>query len=985
MLKVYSASAGSGKTYRLAKEYITRILKDENAYRHVLAVTFTNKATEEMKSRILGQLYGLASLREPDEYCRDIALSAGLSPTEVIARAKDMLRRMLNDYGSFSVSTIDRFFQRTMRAFARELGLYGSYTVDLDREAVFSEGIDAVMDSLDGSEEDSGRLSWLIETAMDSLENKGGWNIKGILKDSRASIFSEEFRLKSRGVPYGRLLPKESISTVREHCDGIISAFTEEMRGMAAEALSIIGAASLCTEDFHGASRSPFKRLEAIVSDNSYENLKGLVEMADAGADAWTSKSSPKRNLVSGVYGELNPVLCRLSDYYVRNSPAYFTAVRIRPMLLQLGVMSDIAEAIGDILREGNKVMLDDTNQVLSEIISDDDTPFIYEKLGTRYDDFMLDEFQDTSRLQWNNFLPLVSNSVSQGNETLVVGDVKQSIYRWRSGDWRILGEEIGKTFRTDYESLGENWRSRREIVAFNNEFFTYAVALSGNRMLADVYSDIRQSIPQKRELKAQGGHVHVEFFRNEEGCSEAQDDCIVSEVKGLHERGYRYSDIAVLVRRNEEGRRIVELFKEHGIPTVSEDCMNVNASLCVGHAVRALRDMEPAEVQGKSLYRICEDIFSDMPKEVSVPETAHIYAFLDNVNEFVSAQGDDIRKFLSWWDTAGQEVLVPASELAPAVKVMTVHKSKGLDFKAVILPYFEMLPGNKNWKWLETDEEHFGARLLVPFNLGQESDNTLFAREYGEEKDLCCVDSFNLAYVAFTRSVDELIIVCKPLRKDILSGGAVPNRMSEFLYCFCRKARGDGMSFDFGSREEVSAVTENGDAGHVTLSGFVRTSSDDRLRLTYDNYDYFSDKGSKRGRGQVLHSVMSRIRSKEDIKEALERSLLDGDIGSGDFPEYMKEITEAVLSVESYGWFTGKYDVLNEIEIVEPGGKISRPDRVLVSGNSAVVVDYKFGAPEKRYEKQVSRYMGLLGAMGYGNVKGYLWYVDEGRVSEVL
>ncbi len=991
MLKVYSASAGSGKTYRLAKEYITRLFRSEYAYRHILAVTFTNKATEEMKSRILKKLYSLAVSKETPEYCEDVASANGLSVPQMTLRAKDILRRMLNDYGAFSVSTIDRFFQRTMRAFARELGLYGSYSVDLDRKAVFFEGIDMVMDSIDGSGKDSELLAWLVDTAMESIADNKDWNVKEILKDSKMDIFSEEFRLKSAGARYGDMFSKDRISVVRRHCAEIVSSFERQASSLAAQALGIIEDASLSPEDFRGKSSSPFKALVGISSGTSYYNkgVSSLLELADAGGEEWTVRTSPRRNEIIALYGALNPVLVRLSDCYGENYSVYCTALRIRPLLFKLGVMSDIMAEVDAILKDSNKVMLDDTNQRLSEIISDDDTPFIYEKLGTVYEDFMLDEFQDTSRLQWHNFLPLVSNSVSQGNETLIVGDVKQSIYRWRSGDWRILGKEVADRFNVRYESLNDNWRSRREIVGFNNDFFTYAVERSGSRMLSAVFSDVRQGIPAKREGKAGGGHVHVRFFRNGSDEAMTQGDCVIEAVSRLHGNGYALSDIAILVRTNNDGRLIVDLLKEQGIPTVSEDCMYLGASVCVGHAVRMLRESSQAHLQGKSLYRMCEDIFSSIPEELKIPETAHIYAFLDNVNDFVATEGDDVRKFLSWWDVNGREALVPAAQTDSAVKVMTIHKSKGLDFAAVILPYFEMPlypAGNKgNWKWLKTDSKYFGEEILVPFNLNADSEKTLFKDEYLDEVELCRVDSFNLAYVAFTRSVDELIVITKPLTKKFLTGEkGADTLISEYLYRFCVEARGEGDVFDFGEWTVKEDAPASKEAAGPVLAGFSTETSDDRLMLSYDSYDYFSDAGSRRGRGQVLHSVMSAIGSAEDIDAALLQALSQGDIADADMPAFREEISRAVASVETYGWFTGKYDVLNEIEIIEPGGRVSRPDRVLVCGKSAVVVDYKFGKPEKSHEKQVGRYMRLMAAMGYEDVKGYLWYVDDGKIIRV-
>ncbi len=981
MLKVYSASAGSGKTFRLTREYIRLLFKHEYAYRSILAVTFTNKATEEMKFRILEQLNLLASSPGKSPYYADMASELGFSGEETAAAARNVLERIMNDYTAFSVSTIDRFFQRTMRAFARELGLYGSYSVDLDRQAVYSEGIDNVVDSIGGPDSDPALLGWLVEMAMDSFERGGKWNVKDFLKNSGTEIFSEEFRIKSGGVPYDRVLPKSSISIVHGRCGRIMQDFERKMSGSASEALSIISGGALAPEDFSGGSRSPFRKLRDIADGNLFEIPDALTARIDAPVDTWYTRTSPRKDDISAVYPSLSACLHGMKAYYDENHVLYNTAASVASELLRLGVVSDIASAIGGILKERNTVMLDDTNQALAGIISDDDTPFVYEKLGTRYDDFLLDEFQDTSRLQWHNFLPLVSNSVSQGGETLIVGDVKQSIYRWRSGDWRILGEEIKNRFPdSEYESLQENWRSCRNIVSFNNGFFTFAAERCGSMMLSDVYAGLRQEVPAARGRKADGGHVHVRFFSKDDDAS-LPDECLLSSIARLRGNGYAFSDITLLVRSNADGERAVELLKNNGIPVISEDSLLVGGSYSVRYIVDMLKKTPPQDMSGLSLYAFCEASLSALPEETRVPDTAHIYAFLDKVNEFVSSEGDDSRKFLSWWDAFSASLTVPAPENDYAVRVMTVHKSKGLDFKAVIVPYLEIPVYKASKKWVKLRKEDFGAELLVPVVLGAKSEKTLFADEYREEAELSLVDNFNIAYVAFTRSVEELVLICDPLSKGFLSKPSEPSRISEYLYAFCREKQGEGMSFDFGEWMQASGKSRQDRTENITLSEVRSSSYEDRLRLTYDSFDYFTDAPQRRGRGKILHTIMSRIKSAEDIEDSLSRSMMEGDISRTEMPEYLEEIASAVASVEKYGWFTGKYDVLNEMEIIEPGGRISRPDRVLVSGNEAVAIDYKFGRQEAGHERQIRRYMSLLSSMGYLRVKGFLWYVEQGHI----
>lgn len=981
MLKVYSASAGSGKTFRLAKEYIKLLFRHEYAYRNILAVTFTNKATEEMKSRILEQLNVLASCPEKSPYYEDIASACGFSAKETAETARNVLERIMNDYTAFSVSTIDRFFQRTMRAFARELGLYGSYSVDLDRMAVYSEGIDDVVDSIGGDSTDPALIGWLVEMAMDSFERGGKWNVKDFLKNSGTEIFSEEFRIKSGGVPYDRALPKKSIALVRERCGRIMGDFEQGMSGYASRALSVISEGMLAPEDFIGGGRSPFRKLRDIAEGKLFEIPDSLTARIDASSEAWYARTSAFKDRISAVYPSLNDCLHEMKVYYEDNHVLYNTAVAVSSELLRLGVVSDIASAIASILRERNTVMLDDTNQALAGIISDDDTPFVYEKLGTRYDDYLLDEFQDTSRLQWHNFLPLVSNSVSQGGETLVVGDVKQSIYRWRSGDWRIMGGEIKERFPDAlFESMKENWRSLGNIVSFNNDFFSFAVERCGSSMLSEVYADIRQEVPSLRAQKAEGGHVHIRFLSKDDDVSSA-DECLLSSISRLRANGYVFSDITLLVRSNSDGERAVELLKNNGIPVISDDSLLVGNSFAVKYVINTLRKTAPGDMPAMSLYAFCEACVAELPEETMAPDTAHVYAFLDKVNEFVSSEGDDPHGFLSWWETFSQSFTVPAPENDYAVRVMTVHKSKGLDFKAVIVPYLEVPMYKASKRWVRLPEDDFGTGLLVPVVLNSKSEKTLFADDYREEAELSIVDNFNIAYVAFTRGVEELVIICDPLSKAFMSNPSEPSRISEYLYAFCRENRGEGMSFDFGDWMRASSGNRQNKTENAIVPYFRPLSFGNRLKLAYDSFDYFTDAPQRRGRGKILHTIMSRIKSVGDIEGSLSRSVMEGDISLAEMPEYLEEINSAVSSVEKYGWFTGKYDVLTEIEIIEPGGRISRPDRVLVSGNEAVAIDYKFGRQEAGHERQIRRYMSLLSSMGYLRVKGFLWYVEQGHI----
>lgn len=990
MLNLVTASAGSGKTFRLAGEYLQLLLESESAYRHILAVTFTNKATEEMKDRILRHLFLLAGSPEESPYFGTLSgqgtgmTPKGASPQEISVAARKVLTAILNDYSAFSVSTIDRFFQRTMRSFARELGIFSSYAVELDRKAVYEEGTDAMIDSLsDGS--DGELLRWLTDMALDAVERGENWNIRDRLKAFGISVFSEEFRIKSDGLPREGILDRKRISTLRDQCRSAVSSYQEQVVKYASRALSCILSSGLPLTAFIRGARGPFMKLQPLAEGKLFQVPDSLLSMAGAQASDWVSKTSPDKAAVEALYPQLNPLLEALAAHVEAGSCRYNTALAVKDCLSVLGVMSDIARHTSDILRERNLVMLDDTNETLSRIIGEDETPFIYEKMGTRYDHYMLDEFQDTSRLQWNNFRPLIADSLAGGNSSLVVGDVKQSIYRWRSGDWTILGRDLHADFGSSLSvsNLGTNWRSSAEIVRFNNGFFTWVPGRIGGDA-PGVYSNVRQEQPSDVGPQLQGGYVGIRF---PSASDDGFDTCAVvcSTVRDLVSRGFGYEDIAVLVRTNVQGGEIVSAFIAEGIPVVSEDSLYLSNSAAVARAVDSLRACAAdgtEALQGESLYSLCERFVDEASDDIQkAGEAPYIYTFLDKVNDYMFQYGSDISRFLVWWKQNSSRITIPPPKGARAVQVMTVHKSKGLDFKAVVVPFFELPLYRRETVWCRLPQEMFGTPMLVPVTLSKSSLDTCFASDYEAEKTASAVDNLNIAYVAFTRAVHELHVICRPLPDSVLDGSKAPGeKISELLCAFCRGNVRDGM-YEAG----VKAVMEKSgtSSARQASSGYARHMIGDRLRLSLDSSDFFCGEG-RRERGKVLHSVMERIDSAADVPAAVRSAVLDGLVPASSEEGYIAFLSSAIASESVSGWFSEDAVTMKECSIISPGGEVCRPDRVVIYGDRTAVVDYKFGEEKSSYVKQMRKYLSLLTKMGLPRPEGFLWYVDEDRIAKV-
>ena len=459
MIKILKASAGSGKTYNLAREYIRLILQSEkpDAYRHVLAVTFTNKATDEMKRRILQELYVLASNPEASPYKDYFVQELKLDKTSLQKRAQQQLTGILHDYSAFAVSTIDRFFQQTLRAFSREIGQFSTYQVQLDRDALVQEGVDRVLDNL--SESDRTLLEWLTRSVQEDLEQRGKFSLEGRLEEVAKSLQS---------LPEGEgNFPREKLEALRTTCREVISTFLKQLSEAVQACLDVLQQASVPPEE---SNRGFLKALYNYL-DSKAPIKKPTDSFLSKAPDPelWFAKS--KQALRQRVEGLLEEPLQAFLSLWGQPYKVYVTAQTILGQLYGLGVVSELRTALTDIQKEKNVLSIDDSNTILRGIIDGTDTPFIYEKLGVRYEDFLLDEFQDTADIQWENFRPLLQNSNSSGYDSLVVGDVKQSIYRWRGGDWTLLGSRLEQEFaQVQKANLDKNFRTCKAIVTFNNE-----------------------------------------------------------------------------------------------------------------------------------------------------------------------------------------------------------------------------------------------------------------------------------------------------------------------------------------------------------------------------------------------------------------------------------------------------------------------------------------------------------------------------------
>ncbi|MDR2854106.1 MAG: UvrD-helicase domain-containing protein, partial [Prevotellaceae bacterium] len=597
-LNIYRASAGSGKTYRLTKDYISLLFdsKQRNPHRHIMAVTFTNKATAEMKSRILSELYAL-SVGAKSDYRADLLKAPYTSEAQVNKMAHRILIDILHDYHFFNISTIDRFFQHVVRSFAREIGVGGAYNLELDSKLVMQQATDNLFLNLSANEE---LLKWLTAFAEDIIEKGKSWNIKTHILALGEEIFKENYQFEAEQTGK-KLHDKKFLIEYRKMLKKLVDDFDEKCKSLAINALDILKKNGLEHKDF---SHSRTEVLDKIAQNIDFELKVRFREMCDDVTKSYT-KTSPNKAKIEAAYANgFGQKINELVNYFDENIKYKNSALIVLKNLNTLGIMSDLGTEIKNLMDEQNSMLISDTNLLINKIIDKSDSPFIYEKTGIFINNFMIDEFQDTSVLQWKNFKPLIDNSLAGGNFNLLVGDVKQSIYRWRNSNWQLLDQEVFNDFRAEQihtENLDTNWRSDRNIVNFNNALFQIAPQVLQNVLnnqlttndlehLQTRITHAYEAAVQKCKPAADEGFVRFELLEqtdeNDEKWTEQSLNRLPALLEDVQQRGYLPNRVAILVRRKSEAQKVVRTMLDYKAsaeaqPALCYDVMS-NEGLCI-------------------------------------------------------------------------------------------------------------------------------------------------------------------------------------------------------------------------------------------------------------------------------------------------------------------------------------------------------------------------------------------------------------------
>ena len=1060
-LLVYKASAGSGKTFTLAVEYIKRLIKNPKAYRQILAVTFTNKATAEMKERIVQQLYGIwQGDGDSEAYLNRIREDLGHSiPTEELRKRAGMaLQYMLHDYSRFRVETIDSFFQSVMRNLARELELAPNLNIELNNAEVLDEAVDTLIEKLTP---DAPVMGWLLDYINERIADDKRWNVSDEIKKFGRNIFDESYLEKGDNLRE-RLKEPQLMKLYKEALRQLETEALEQMKDFHERFEKELEGRGLTPEDLKNGARgigSYFRKLrDGRLSDKDVVNatLQGCL----ASAENWSTKSSKRRKEITALAGQ---ILMPLLQEAERMRPARCRTVNscrlTRQHLNKLQLLNHIDEEVKTLNREQNRFLLSDTNALLHRLVKEGDSSFVFEKIGASIRNVMIDEFQDTSRMQWDNFRLLLLEGLAQGEDSLIVGDVKQSIYRWRNGDWRILNglkQNLGH-FPIRLKTLTVNRRSEANVIDFNNRVFKEAVDYLNCLQLEELktectelkeaYADVAQESPK---AEAQG-YVRVEFLKPDEerNYTEVTLQALGEAVKELLEKGVKLNDMAILVRKNKNIAPIADYFdQEMKVPVVSDEAFRLDASQAVGMLVDALRylsdetnsvalaslvmnyrtgvkgydgstdnliggrmeDQLPEELTTRReelklmpLYELLEELFSLLEVKRLEKQDAYLFAFFDAVTDYLQSHSSDLDGFLHYWDEKLSMKTIPSGELE-GIRILSIHKSKGLEFHTVLVPFCDWKTENETNDqrvWCSPQEKPYNLLELVPVNYSPLMAESVYREDYLEERLQLWVDNLNLLYVAFTRAGKNLMVWSKSGQKGTMAellGHALPRLATEGKGDWDEEEGRYELGTPCASEEKTEKTVTNRLARRAEKRPVEMQSlkHDVEFRQSNRSADFIAGVNEEESeqrfinRGRLLHTLFSDIRTEADIEDAINRLIAEGVIGRQETEQEIRELTQRAFALPQVKkWYDGTWRLFNECDIIwMENGELRnrRPDRVMMKGEQLVVVDFKFGKPDKKYNRQVKDYMQLLARMGYESkqIEGYLWYVTEGRTEKV-
>lgn len=1038
---IYRSSAGSGKTFTLVRTYLSLLLKSQSDshFKQVLAVTFTNKAAEEMKNRVLVALEKLSNLSD-EKLMQNYVEYTGLEQEEIKEKSAKLLTTILHNYGDFNILTIDKFIHRIIRSFSKELGLNSSFDVESDTSTFLQQSIDSLLDQLGrkGSEE----ITAFLEDYYESMLMEGEkTDVEKSLMGFKKLFFDEESKADVEHLQqYDLSWFKEAQTALRKKLQSRLDDLKKEIEAIASEMNKV----NLGQGDFKGA-------------DNSGWNAFVFKTINNTGNVLDLPNSGKKETLI----GQLHK-----SAYYNKGDTDAFTSIQV-PLENHMGksllILEEI-EALQYMLREfhvysligaiskrvqeikgaNNLVFLSEFNQLITSIVINEPAPFIYERIGTRFTNYLVDEFQDTSKLQWQNLIPLFFNSLGEGNENLIVGDDKQAIYRWRGGNVeqfidlpKVKGDftylnEVNNVFSSsaDPNTLNDNYRSSRAIIDFNNKLFSEVGRIFPMQLIQEVYEEKKVVQFPKSDKK---GYVKLEIIKDENGkCFKVDDyseialDRLMAQIYECLEDGFDYGDMAVLIRSKKEGFKVIERLKLLHIPFVSSDSVTLISSaevLFIVHVLSLISEEESMVMYAKVLeYLAEEDNFTtlyDRYRNASVSNSSYtdsfklkdllndftkgfnasyfsqlnlyskvsyiidqfnlsiynpyIDSFLGMVLNFEQQNGSNESAFIDYFDSNADKVNVNLGQ-QNRIQIMTIHKSKGLEFPIVFMPFCNWANTNNNaeYNWVHNDFVHDLNLPNYTVRLSKNLSPALSGNLYEQESEATTLDNLNLYYVAFTRPIHRLYALFSPVKDvtktiaELIEGLGMDQNDSVYVL-------GERENKVEKSKDKVEKV-KGADLVSWTDKLSINVEQEALDRLIFADEMILSD----RQIGIKVHHILSKVNHKDQIDEAQSMLVHDNDLEEPQIVT-IKAIIDRVFEIDRYvNKLSEAIEVISEQDIIDETGKVYRPDKILELEDEIIVVDFKIGQPNKKYEDQIKEYIHLIEELYQKEVKGWLLFAGE-------
>ncbi|MDR1757621.1 MAG: UvrD-helicase domain-containing protein [Bacteroidales bacterium] len=1025
---VYRASAGSGKTYTLAQQYIKQLLihNPRTAYRHILAVTFTNDAAGEMKNRILDYLHELADDNDADfleNLRKELPDFMKNNVEEIQQRARVALQSILHDYSNFHVTTIDSFFQTIARDLAKELGIGSRFDIEINTELPIKDAVKEVIENATTQNEVLGKLTRFVEHKLEDDK----WSIERDLQSFSRFIFNEIFQKNEDALMQQFQEEPEKIRETIKICKQFIVEYETRMQHFA----NCFFEKRLPENDFYYKGKGVpgyFKKIK----NKEYEAPNTYVLKVLSG-DAGNAGDMECIELLQAAENY------RTGDRLLK----YNTSKLFLKFIYQLELLKDISDKISEQNAEQNRFILSHTNQLLSGLIGDEDTSFVYEKIGAQIRSVIIDEFQDTSELQWRNFKVLISEILATNGFGMLVGDVKQSIYRWRNGNWKILND-IDQELKEQVRclSLQTNYRSAEQVIDFNNQLFKQAAANLQNNE-SDEHNPFRkayQDVVQQSTKKAEG-FVSVDFAEIVkvdntivQSYEESVLEKVADKIKLLLDRGVKQGDICILCRANKQIRLIAHdlpgIFArrfpdcQETIRIISEDAYRLGSSRSLNVLVSALRLIHesrnpvPAaqlllQWKDENINELSLEKIAQMTAEIQTQQTLPLYdlietlcrkfcpgsgadvlAFMDKLTDYLSRNVPDLGKFLDYWDErlSIETLPLPVKGQREHILAMSIHKSKGLQFHTVIVPFVDWAmaakstPSKPNVVWCESMSKEPPFQFpLLPIEYSSLMENSYFSKEYETETHNLQMDNLNVLYVALTRAEKNLLVLTKQKPKN-----SKTSNIQDFIISYIGDKPYEIGKIEPHDEQQVEEICTIDISFHPRKPDTtVFPSTEAQIFARGDN----EDKIQKVKTGNIIHLILENITHIENeenienaVKQAIEKLIIRGELSEAEKTQYLEIVKTQIANSRKWDWFSNKYNIHNETAILMDDGRENRPDRVLVDGDGNVtVIDYKTGETKPGHIKQVENYMALLSQMQkYRTIKGYVWYLSENQIIEI-